>query len=171
VLHTSRPVPDDRRLVGDLAAVPDLAVLTEIAPDPTGPPPPGAEPPTDLLDGLLGEDEDTLSLVLDGAVDSALEAELAEVLESVRNSRVRHIVLELATVTAMDGTGLRFISAVRSLAVERGGTVRVADPTEAVVELLESSGAAATLGVLDAPASVGGGPGTSTEGWPGARPA
>jgi hypothetical protein len=49
--------------------------------------------------------------------------------------------------------------------------VRVADPTEAVVELLESSGAAAALGVLDDPASAGGGPGTSTEGWPGARPA
>jgi anti-anti-sigma factor len=106
-------------------------------------------PPDGLLDGLLDDGEDTLSLVLDGAVDFRLEAQLAEILASVRSSGVRHIVLEMATVTSMDAAGLRFLFAVRSLADERGGTVRLADATGAVLDLVAAAGAEETLGLID----------------------
>ncbi|MCW2569265.1 MAG: hypothetical protein JWN54_3362 [Mycobacterium sp.] len=102
-----------------------------------------------LLDGLLDDGEDTLSLVLDGAVDFRLEAQLAEILASVRSSGVRHIVLEMATVTSMDAAGLRFLFAVRCLADERGGTVRLADATGAVLDLVAAAGAEETLGLID----------------------
>jgi anti-anti-sigma factor len=110
---------------------------------------PARHPPDGLLDGLLDDGEDTLSLVLDGAVDFRLEAQLAEILASVRSSGVRHIVLEMATVTSMDATGLRFLFAVRCLADERGGTVRLADATGAVLDLVAAAGAEETLGLID----------------------
>jgi anti-anti-sigma factor len=94
----------------------------------------------DLLAGLLDDGEDTLSLVLDGVVDIRLEAQLTALLDSIRSSGVRHIVLEMATVTSMDAAGLRFLSAVRDLAEERAGTVRLADPTHAVLGLVTDAG-------------------------------
>jgi anti-anti-sigma factor len=165
VLHTSHPAPDEPRSPVELTAVPDLEPVAVTAVPPGTP---------DLLDGLLDDGEDTLSLVFDGAVDFRLEAELAEVLGSIRSSPVRHIVLEMATVTSMDSAGLRFLFHLQSLAEERAGTVRLADPTDAVRELIQSSGATAILGLLDelAPrAAVAEEAGTSTEGWAGARPA
>jgi ABC-type transporter Mla MlaB component len=46
----------------------------------------------------------------------------------------------MATVTAMDAAGLRFLFAVRTLADERSGTVRLADPTDAVLALVTDAG-------------------------------
>jgi anti-anti-sigma factor len=106
-------------------------------------------PELDLFDGLLVPDDDTLSLVLDGSVDARLDVELDDILRSLRASAVRHVVLELATVTFMDTTGLRFLFAVQTLADERGGSVRLADPPPAVRELLELSGASEIFTGLD----------------------
>jgi anti-anti-sigma factor len=108
----------------------------------------GSNSARDALDGLLDDGEDTLSLVLDGAVDVRLETELAEILASVRSSGVRHIVLEMATVTSIDAAGLRFLFAVRCLADERGGTVRLADATDAVLDVVAAAGAEEMLGLV-----------------------
>jgi anti-anti-sigma factor len=128
---------------------PDLT--TAFAPALSAVPPSPAEAAgeggSDLLDGLLSDGEDTLSLVLDGAVDTRLEAELVEILDSIRSSGVRHIVLEMATVTAMDAAGLRFLFAVRALADERSGTVRLADPADVVLELVAAAGLGGMLGL------------------------
>jgi anti-anti-sigma factor len=139
---------------------PDLTVAAgPVLPDlpgPTvGPPRPrlAAAPPIvdnpapDLLDGLLDDGEDTLSLVLDGAVDRRLETQLAEILDSIRSSGIRHIVLEMATVTAMDAAGLRFLVAVRCLADEREGTVRLAQASDEVLALVAEVGAEELLGL------------------------
>jgi anti-anti-sigma factor len=107
------------------------------------------EPAPDLLDGLLDDGEDTLSLVLDGAVDRRLEVQLAELLDSIRSSGIRHIVLEMATVTAMDATGLRFLLDVRRLADEREGTVRLADVPDEVLALVADAGVGDVLGLAD----------------------
>jgi anti-anti-sigma factor len=123
----------------------------------------------DLLDGLLSDGEDTLSLVLDGAVDDRLEADLAEMLASMRSAGIRHVVLELATVTSMDTTGLRFLFAVQGLALERGGSFRLADAPDVVLDLIAESGAGRALRLTDA--DVADGATETAEGWPGARPA
>jgi anti-anti-sigma factor len=153
VLDASHPGSDAIHSPAELSVVPpgpDLAIAPVPEPRPA--------PVHDLLDGLLSDGEDTLSLVLDGAVDSRLEAELSEMLTSLRSADVRHIVLELASVTAMDAAGLRFLYAVQGLALERGGSVRLADPPDVVLDLIAENGAPAV-------------PDGSAEVWPGARPA
>jgi anti-anti-sigma factor len=150
-----------------LTLVPPLGADLSVAPVLDSPPSPSADTlgPPDLLDGLLADDEDTLSLVLDGAVDGSLEPDLAQMLTSLRTSSIRHVVLELASVTAMDVTGLRFLLAVQGLALERGGSIRFADLPDVVLELIAESGAgsALALGDGDGDPAVGG--------WSGARPA
>jgi anti-anti-sigma factor len=155
------PPPAEAAALTELTAIPDLAVAPIVDARPA--------PGPDLLDGLLSDGEDTVSLVLDGAVDGRLEAELAEMLASLRSADVRHIVLELATVTAMDATGLRFLHAVQGLALERGGTVRFADPSGVVLDLLAESGSAGALRLTDADTALDGA--TAAGGRPGARPA
>jgi anti-anti-sigma factor len=103
----------------------------------------------DPLDGLLDDDEDTLSLVLDGVVDARLETQLAGILDAIRSSGVRHIVLEMATVTSMDAAALRFLFAVRRLADERAGSVRLADAPAAVRAMVAAAGAAEVLDGAD----------------------
>ncbi|HEY0487255.1 MAG TPA: STAS domain-containing protein [Mycobacteriales bacterium] len=148
MLDALYPTPDGADPPADLSLVPDL---------------PAAPVPGDLLDGLLSDGEDTLSLVLDGAVDDRLGAELAEMLSSLRASHIRHIVLELATVTAMDGTGLQFLFAVQGLALERGGSIRLADAPDVVLDLVAANAGGAALRFAAS--------GDAAEGWPGARPA
>jgi stage II sporulation protein AA (anti-sigma F factor antagonist) len=167
VIETPHPIPEtsrgSRRSLQS-AGEPDLA----IAPVDVGP---ASHRDPGLLDGLLSAEEDTLCLVLDGAVDSRLAATLDQMLESVGATDVRHIVLELATVTFMDTTGLRFLFDLRRLAAERGGTVRLADPSPAVLELVELSGATDLFGVHPAPPADATDTTEDTQGWAAARPA
>lgn len=122
---------------------------------------PRAQTTDDLLTGFMVGAGDTVSLVLDGAVDVRLAPDLKEMLATVRSSGVQHLVLELGTVTFMDTTGLRFLFDLQRLAEERGGSLRLADPSEAVLDLLEMSGAAEALGLPAGPTGT----------WPGALPA
>jgi anti-anti-sigma factor len=145
----------------------DLGSAPPVVPAPVLPavPEPRHAAAPDLLDGLFDDGQDTLSLVLDGAVDARLEAELAEILNSIRSSGVRHIVLEMATVTSMDAAGLRFLFAVRALVDERSGTLRLADPADAVRDLVTEAGVGSMLGLDDT--DLGG----LTDDRPQARPA
>lgn len=168
MVDTPHPFPDPysgSRPFPEPSGEPDLAIapVVDVAPTPHSGP--------DLLDGLLGAGEDTLSLVLDGAVDSRLETSLDEMLGSVRSTGVRHIVLELATVTFMDTTGLRFLFELRRLVAERGGTVRLADPSTAVLELVALSGATDLFGLHPAPPVDATATTEHTENWSAARPA
>jgi anti-anti-sigma factor len=172
-LHSLADLDSGLRLVSGAAAgqpVSALAMQREpdlaVAPVVDVPRTPGPAP--DLLRGLMVGGEDTVSVVLDGAVDARLQDDLDEMLGSVRSSGVRNIVLELATVTFMDTTGLRFLFDLQRVADEHGGTVRLADPSAAVLDLIELSGAAEVFGLrpVTAPAAA-----DTTEGWPDARPA
>jgi anti-anti-sigma factor len=157
-------VLDSSPLGPDLTAAPDpfagpvtdLAVLpgpgADLAPVPVvGVPARAPEGPHDVLGALLDDGEETLSLVLDGAVDTRLSADLDEILASIRVSAVRHVVVEMATVTDLDAAGLRFLLRVQDLVAERGGTVRLADPPDAVRDVVQGCGAAAVLGLTEEP--------------------
>ena len=93
-------------------------------------------------------DRDFLVIALAGDVDMARRPELDELIESFRASSAAHVEVDLTDVEFMDSTGLSALAALRSIAVARGGAVRLVRPGHVVSRALDVSGLRALFEVV-----------------------
>lgn len=99
-----------------------------------------------MSDSALQIDVENLKRVdlitVKGRIDSSNASEMDEALQGVMNDGRYNIVLDLSEVTYMSSAGLRaLVSALRE-SKKRRGDVRIASPSERVVEVLDLAGLA-----------------------------
>jgi anti-sigma B factor antagonist len=92
---------------------------------------------------------DALRVALSGDVDIARQRELTDLVTAFRHSDAATVEVDLADVEFMDSTGLTAIMRLRSIALERGGIVRLLQPSRPVRRALEVSGMTAVCELVD----------------------
>ncbi|WP_277212103.1 STAS domain-containing protein [Isoptericola croceus] len=93
--------------------------------------------------------EDGTYLTLWGEVDAALREAASDAMSTVVARRdVTPIVLDVRDVTFLDSSGVAFILQIYMLGQETGAPVRLLEPSEAVVEVLDMVGMAGRIPVL-----------------------
>jgi len=94
-------------------------------------------------------ERDAFLVALTGDVDIARKSELAGLVSEFRRSGAADVDIDLTAVEFMDSTGVGAIFALRRLAVERGGDVRIAHPSRAVRRVLDVSGVSGLCEIVD----------------------
>jgi anti-anti-sigma factor len=79
-------------------------------------------------------------ITISGRVDSATAEEFESELTQAVNAGFTNLVLDLAAVDFLSSAGLRVLVTARKKVTGAGGDIRIAQPSEQVIETLELTG-------------------------------
>jgi anti-anti-sigma factor len=102
-----------------------------------------------------GEAKAVAVVALEGEIDLSAVSEVEQRIAAAEAGGPAELILDLRQVTFMDSSGLRVLLGAHHRAEERGGEFAVVRGGEAVERLLEVTGLASRLRLLDEPPSAG----------------
>jgi anti-sigma B factor antagonist len=86
------------------------------------------------------QNEDNVTLALTGRLDSVTQAELAQELETVFQTKISLLTLDLSALEYLSSAGLCVFLSARKKVTAMGGKMKIIGANEAVNEILKITG-------------------------------